>query len=56
MGKMSYELAAIPMTGHAEALLVARKYGPRFRRSELRDLSLLVQIAEAAAPEPTLAV
>ena len=49
MGRLSYEVAAIPLARPDEALLVARKFGPRFRRSELRDLTLLARIAQASA-------
>ena len=45
MGRMSYEVAAIPFGRADEALLVARKFGPRFRTSELRDLAILARIA-----------
>ncbi|MEA2453100.1 MAG: hypothetical protein QOG04_1810 [Actinomycetota bacterium] len=48
MGKMSYEIAAIPLGRADEALLVARKHGPRFRKTELQDLMHLARIAQAA--------
>jgi hypothetical protein len=49
MGKMSYELAAIPLARANEALLVARRHGPRFRGSELRDLAVLGRIATGSS-------
>lgn len=55
MGRMSYEVAALPLTRSDEALLVARKHGPRFRRSELRDLGDLVRIACIAESRGSLA-
>lgn len=48
MGRMSYEVAAVPLPPADEALLIARRYGPRFRGAELRDLAHLTRIALAA--------
>jgi hypothetical protein len=56
MGKMSYEVAAIPLADMDEAVLVARKHGPRFRDSELRDLGILVRIAQAVDSEAPVAL
>lgn len=47
MGRGS-EAAAVPLFGSYSAVLVARRLGPRFTATELRQLSLLVSIAVAA--------
>ena len=48
MGRMGYAVAAAPLSQPDEALLIARKYGPRWRPSELRQLGLLSRMATAA--------
>lgn len=55
MGRMSYEVAALPLTRSDDALLVARKHGPRFRASELRDLGDLARIAGTSERRASLA-
>lgn len=49
MGQMSYEVAAAPLYGPENALLIARKHGPRFRSSELEQLGLLTRVFEAVS-------
>jgi hypothetical protein len=44
MGRMSYEIAAAPLSDPHTALLVARKHGPKFRPSEVEQLGLLTRI------------
>ncbi|MEA2498149.1 MAG: hypothetical protein QOH26_554 [Actinomycetota bacterium] len=48
MGRMGYAVAAAPLGRPEEAVLIARKYGPRWRPSELRQLGLLTRMATAA--------
>jgi hypothetical protein len=45
MGRFGYEAAAAPLGHNDEAVLLVRRFGPRFRRSELRQLGLLARIA-----------
>lgn len=47
MGRMSYEIAAAPINHPDNALLIARKHGPRFRPAELQQLGLLTRVFEA---------
>lgn len=44
MGRLGYEVAAVPLGEPYEALLVVRRHGPRFRTSELRQLGALSRI------------
>jgi ACT domain-containing protein len=46
MGRMSYEIAAAPLRGVGGAILIARKYGPGFRPSEVEQLGLLTRVLE----------
>lgn len=47
MGRLGYEVAAAPLADPMEAILLVRRHGPRFRSSELHQLSLLARIAVA---------
>lgn len=44
MGRLGYEVAAAPLADPMEAVLLIRRHGPRFRPSELHQLSLLARI------------
>lgn len=47
MGRLGYEVAAAPLSDPMEAVLLVRRHGPRFRPSELHQLSLLSRITVA---------
>jgi len=59
-GEQRYAVAAVPLGGPDEALLVARQFGPRFRSAELREIALLARLTAGrrgdtsgvAAPAP----
>jgi hypothetical protein len=53
MGRMSYEIAAAPLEDPENALLIARRHGPRFRPAELDQLGLLARIYESSSPKTT---
>lgn len=44
MGRMSYEMAVAPLESPDRALMIARKFGPAFRPSELEQLGLLARV------------
>jgi hypothetical protein len=48
MGQGKFELAAAPLFGQYSAVLVGRRKGPHFRKTELTQLGLLARIAAAA--------
>ncbi|MGH2730664.1 MAG: amino acid-binding protein [Actinomycetota bacterium] len=45
MGRFGYEAAAAPLGHNDEAVLLVRRFGPRFRPSELRQLGFLARMA-----------
>jgi hypothetical protein len=47
-GQGKFELAAAPLFGPYSAVLVGRRKGPHFRKTELTQLGLLARIASAA--------
>lgn len=48
MGRLGYEVAAAPLEEPDEAIMLVRRYGPRFRPSELRQIGLLTRITLSA--------
>lgn len=48
-GQGKFELAAAPLFDRSTAVLVGRRKGPQFRKSELEQLALLARVAAASA-------
>ncbi|MEA2435435.1 MAG: hypothetical protein QOG54_2892 [Actinomycetota bacterium] len=54
MGRMSYEIAAAPLNRTDGAILVARRFGPRFRPTEVDQLGLLTRVLEGVVDPSNL--
>jgi hypothetical protein len=47
MGRLAYEVAAAPLGSPDEAVILVRRFGPRFRPSEIDQLGLLARMCAA---------